>query len=196
MMRVAAIAIALLLGTSVAAPRAQGSSPLELYKTLLAKSYPDSQLPRGFSSAKISPRPLSGADENAGVVGLLTVTVKGPDRTDFIAYLVYATAADARADLGLAPNYCCGAHLHVVPGGIPGSSLPSHVLLGTAPLKTGGAMRTFAIALAGIERENVDIWATTARVTRADRNEGNVHAAIALAHSALAHLATAYTGNR
>jgi hypothetical protein len=189
---VAAAVVALLLvyalfvGTDETGPTNSGNvtaSPRALYRALLTTAYPDSQLPRGFSAAKLSAGQLTSTWTKRHLVGEVGVVVKGADPNDVIVYGVFATPSDARAAMDSAnPPGAMD-----VRGTVPDYTLPSVWLTGwepgtTAPGKRGRVGVTDLI----VDDGNVVFGSVTSSVT--STLSGNVAAALALAKSAWKHL--------
>src|SRR4029077_4500195 len=122
------------------------ASPKTLYAAL-AKAYPDSQLPAGFSSAKI-PRGgvrVGSAAFRHHAVGEVAVAIKGPDPGDFIFYVIFTQHADARADLA---DTRLGGQQHRG-GKVPGYKLPSSWYPGTLT-RTNAQGQTVTHGLTGM----------------------------------------------
>jgi len=106
-----------------------------LYEALLKTPYPDSQLPSGFSSAEVGGSSPSSGARSLHVIGEVEVVVNGPDLDDALLYVVFPDTADAEADL--ARRKPRGGNMHIVPGGVPGSSLPGHMWAGSITGRNG-----------------------------------------------------------
>jgi hypothetical protein len=159
------------------------ASPQALYIALVTTAYPDSQLPSGSSSAKVSVFTPSGRARKYHVVGDVYVTISGPDPDDGILYLVFANRANAARDFsGATPN----GKGHKV-GKVPGYSIPSAWFTGSIPRKNAvGKSVTYGITAMTVQDGSVVVAATTD--SSGSMESGNVPAALALLKSALRHL--------
>lgn len=158
------------------------ASPMHLYTALLTTSYPDSQLPTGFSTAKVSVAKPDKAKKHH-VVGEVEVDINGPDVYDLVIYAVFPNPADARADLVDAKP---SPNAHRV-GAVPGFRLPSVWDSGSVT-GTNSFGKTVTDGLTGmfVVDGSVIIGAVT---TSADNEtSGNVPAALALLKSGIRHL--------
>jgi hypothetical protein len=86
---------ALLLSTAALA----GSTPQALLTTLVKTPIVASELPAGFSHPRIARQPLGANGRKYHAIGLVAVSVKGPDAEDAFAFEVFRNHADAIADL-------------------------------------------------------------------------------------------------
>jgi len=69
-----------------------------LYHALLNTKVDDSELPPGFSSAKVGDSQLSDHAKSAHAVGAVEVDVNGSDAADAFAYTIFPSVADATKD--------------------------------------------------------------------------------------------------
>lgn len=167
------------LGTASAA-----ISPTKLYAALLTKSYPDSQLPNGFLSAKVGISSPSKAAKKLHVVGEVEVDVDGPDPDDGLLYVIFPKVSEAKADLARKPT---GGHMHLIPGGVPGIKLPSQLWAGSITGKNAfGKTVTDGATAVDVRKGNVVLGAITD--SSDNKNSGNIPGAIALVKSGLHHL--------
>ncbi len=159
------------------------ASPKSLYTALLTTAYPDSQLPSGFSSAKVSLEQPSSKAKGHHVVGEVGVAVDGPDPDDAIFYAVFPNPSDARADLsGAKPP----GSVHVQ-GKVPGYKLPSIWFTGSITGKNAfGKTVTNGITVLAVADGSVLVGVVTDSADTID--SGNVPAALALLKSARRHL--------
>jgi hypothetical protein len=174
----AALAVCVAAAGATAAP-----SPHKLYTRLLTTPFPDSQLPQGFTSARVgSIRPNSQALKYH-VVGEVAVMVTGPDAADGIIFEVFPTPADARDDLAH-PALKGDEHLL---GRVPGYSLPGDMIAGSISGNTAsGKPVTSGITYVSVAQGNVLV--NGASVSADNTDSGNAPAALALLRSALKHL--------
>jgi hypothetical protein len=175
--------VAVLTAAVTAASSAAPATPQKLYTRLLTSSYPDSQLPDGFSSAKVGLMQPSDRARKYHVVGEVEVGVDGPDVGDAIVYYVFPAAADARGDLA---HPSLSGDFRVI-GKVPGYSVPSVMAAGSVTGNNAfGKKVTNGITGLFVLRGNVIVGAVTASGDHTD--SGNVPAALALLRSALKHL--------
>lgn len=178
-----AFAVILAGAAGAAAP-----SPHALYQRLLIRSFPDSQLPSGFFSAKVG---LSKPSKNATklhVVGEVEVDVDGPDVADALLYVIFPTRSAALADL---------KHTQAPPGGkvavegkVPGYRIPSQWVVGSVTGNNAfGQKVTNGITGLFVVQQNVLIGAVT--VSSDNTDSGNTPGALALLKAGLRHLAAA-----
>jgi len=181
----AALAVALL--SALVASSAIAATPRTLYTALLTTAYPDSQLPSGFSSAKISLQTPGKNATHYHAVGEVAVEVLGPDPNDGIGYVVFANNADALGDLNHPTLSTSGAKIRIVPGGVPGLKLPGHMWTGALTGTNGlGKKITDGLTLVAVVDHGVLVDAYTDSASNTE--SGNIPAAIALLRSAIRHL--------
>ena len=169
------VALMLFLAATAAA------SPKTLL-TALAKAYPDSQLPSGFSSAKVSRANPSSAAVRHHAVGEVAIAVKGPDPGDFIFYVIFSKPAEAGIDLAEAR---LGGTSHRV-GKVPGYKLPSSWYTGSDTSKNAQG-KTVTHGLTGMFVADGSVLVAVV-TDSTHKGSGNVPAARALLKSALARL--------
>jgi hypothetical protein len=174
----AALAICVATAGATAAP-----SPQKLYTRLLTTPFPDSQLPQGFTSAKVGyVRPNSQALKYH-IVGEVAVMVTGPDAVDGIIFEIFPTAADARSDLA---NPALKGDEHLI-GRVPGYALPGDMIAGSVSgNNASGKPVTNGITYVSVAQANVLVAGVS--VSADNTESGNVPAALALLRSALKHL--------
>ena len=146
-----------------------------LYTALLTAPYPDSQLPAGFSSAKVSVKKPNVRAGSQHVVGEVQVAVRGSDVHDCIFYFTFVTAGDARAQL---------SNIFVVGvrtvGKVPGYRLPSN-------WKTGSrANAKYGTTIMAVQDGRTLIVAVT--ISAHNKTSGNVPSTLALLRSGIKHL--------
>jgi hypothetical protein len=169
------------LGTAAVKPL----TPQALYTALLTKAYANSELPTGFSSAKVSLSNPSSQAKTYHIVGEVTVAVHGPDPDDGLVFYVFRDAAGARADLAH-PNLSGGTKVHIV-GKVPGYTLPSVFVTGSITGKNAlGKTITNGVTGVFVATGNVIAGAFTDSADNTD--SGNVPAALSLLKSGLNHL--------
>jgi hypothetical protein len=168
---------------SVATAALASRSPQRLYTKLVTTAYPDSQLPSGFFSAKVSIGSPSDNAKNYHVVGDVEVAVDGPDPNDGIIYEVFPTAADAR---GLLAHPKQDKHTRVV-GKVPGYSRSVWMTGSITGKNAFGNTITNGFTLVAVAQGNVLVEAFSDSAD--NENSGNTPAALALLKSALRHLA-------
>ena len=88
---------AVVLSVTAQAPAA--GSPRSLYNALLTQPFRTSELPAGFTSARVALSVPGKAAREHHVVGEVEVTTKIANANTSILYLVFPTAANARADI-------------------------------------------------------------------------------------------------
>jgi hypothetical protein len=157
--------LALLLSATAFA----GMTPQALLTTLLKTRIPNTELPTGFSSARVEKQALTANARKYHAVGLVDVALKGPDAEDAFAWIVFPNHADAIADLD---NPALGNGVQVV-NTVPGIK-ESLVLTGSL----NGKVVTDAAAVVG----NVLVQGVVAS------SKVRLPAAIVLLHAAIAHL--------
>jgi len=157
--------LALLLSATALA----GMTPQALVTTLLKTRIPNTELPTGFSSARVEKQALTANARKYHAVGLVDVALKGPDAEDAFAWIVFPNHADAIADLD---NPALGNGVQVV-NTVPGIK-ESLVLTGSL----NGKVVTDAAAVVG----NVLVQGVVAS------SKVRLPAAIVLLHAAIAHL--------
>jgi len=91
LMRKFVVVTTLLLIVS-AAPKARADDATKLYQALLTK--PPAQMPEGFSSATLGSIPLHAASQQAGVVGIATITFVGKNSSGEVRYELLSTRKD------------------------------------------------------------------------------------------------------
>lgn len=158
-------------------------SPQRLYTKLVTSAYPDSQLPSGFFSAKVSIGDPSDNAKKYHVTGEVDVAVDGPDPDDGIIYEVFPSAADAR---GLLAHPKTSGHTKVV-GKVPGYSRSVWMIGSVTGKNALGKTITNGITLMAVAKGNVLVEAFTDSAD--NEKSGNTPAALALLRSALRHLA-------
>ncbi len=159
------------------------ASPSHLYTALLTTAYPDSQLPSGFFSAKVSLSSPSSRAKSHHVVGEVQVAMDGPDVIDAIFYEVFPNSADAHADLN-GPSL--SGHGHIV-GKVPGYRLPSQWITGSISGKNAfGKTVTNGLTAMAVQEGSVLVVASTASSDSTD--SGNVPPTLALLKSGIRHL--------
>lgn len=165
-------------------------APRALYNALLTRPFPNAQLPTGFANAKVGLLKPGDTGRKHHVVGEVQIDVDGADALDEIVYLVFPTAADARADI----NSALDKEFHIVPGGVPGyTSLPSHVWAGAITGKNAfGQKVTNGITSMVVVTDNVVVASITASADNTAR--GNVPAALALLRAGMRHLRATRAG--
>jgi hypothetical protein len=178
MMRSLKVALVMVVMAVLAATAA--ASPKTLYAAL-AKAYPDSELPAGFSAAKVTRATISVTALRHRAVGEVAVAVKGPDPGDFVFYVIFPKHADALADLADAR---LGGQEHRV-GKVPGYKLPSSWYAGTYTQTTKGKKVTHGLTGMFVVDGSVLVVVVTDSVKK---GSGNVPAALALLKSSLTHL--------
>lgn len=171
------------------APSAFGSarspSPKAVFTALLTTAYPDSQLPHGFSSAKVGLSQPSSNAKNYHVVGEVEVAVDGPDPDDGLSYYVFPDAASAQGDL-THPRPSSGEKIHNM-GRVPGYSQPSTWVVGSITGKNAfGKTVTNGVTALAVREGNVLIAVYNDSSDNPD--SGNMPAALALLKSAIKHL--------
>ena len=154
-------------------PVAPPPRPEALLDALLTTPFEAGELPAGFAAAGVHRAPLPEAARAHHAVGAVAVDVRGPDADDALAYWVYPTEADARADFE-GPTVETFA-----PAGL---AHPARCF--TAPLRRGEERYggTGCVVLVG----NVEVL--SASVLRGDTERGDDRHAIALAQAGVAHL--------
>jgi hypothetical protein len=174
----AILLVGLALGVGVAL-----ASPSHLYTALLTTAYPDSQLPSGFFSAKVSLQNPGSTGRSHHVVGEVAVAINGDDPEDAILYGVFPNGHDARADLA---NAKPSGNAHRV-GNVPGYRLPSSWLTGSITGKNAFG-KTVTNGLTGmiVVEGSVLVMSVTGSADSTD--SGNVPAALALLKSGIRHL--------
>jgi hypothetical protein len=182
------VAIGAAVCVVAAATAAPAISPAKLYQALLTRPYPDSQLPSGFTSAKVGLSTPSKTGLRYHAVGEVTVAVDGPDPDDGLGFNVFPNHSDALGDLNH-PTFT-GQKVHIVPGGVPGyANLPGHMWTGSITGKNAfGKTITNGVTLVAVVRNNVLVQAATDSADNAD--SGNIPAALALIRSGLRHLSS------
>lgn len=171
----AVVGLALAVGAALA-------SPTRLYTALLTTSYPNSQLPSGFFSAKVSLYTPTSRAKSHHVVGDVQVAVDGPDVADAIFYFVFPTPADARADF----NGAEGSGVHVV-GKVPGYKIPSRWVTGSITGKNAFG-KTVTNGITGMYVREGSVLVTSFTASSESTDSGNVPAALALLKSGIRHL--------
>lgn len=181
---VAVTALVALAATCMFATTASASlSPQRLYTKLVTTAYPDSQLPKGFFSAKVSMGSPSDNAKKYHVVGEVEVAVDGPDPDDGVIYEVFPNAADAR---GLLAHPKLDGHVKLV-GKVPGYSRSVWMTGSITGKNALGKTITNGVTLLAVAKGNVLVEAFTDSAD--NENSGNTPAALALLKSALRHLA-------
>lgn len=179
------VAIVTFATLTITAAATGARSPHSLYTKLLTTAYPDSQLPNGMFSAKVSLSQPSANGRRYHVVGEVQVAVDGPDPDDGITYMVFPNAADAHADF-THPSVT-DAHERPV-GNVPGYRIPSRWYVGSVTGKNAfGKTITNGITALFVQKGNVLVGAVTDSADNTD--SGNTPAALQLLKSALKHLA-------
>jgi hypothetical protein len=178
-----AVAVAVLAAAAFAATVTKG--PAALYRALLTTSFPDSQLPSGYFSAKVS---LSEPSKNAKryhAVGEVEVDVDGPDPNDAIVYYVFRNPTNAWGDF-THPTATAGTKTKLI-GRVPGYKLPSQWYVGTITGKNAfGKTVTNGVTAMFVKDKNVIVGGVTTSVDNSD--SGNTPAALQLLKSAFKHL--------
>ena len=157
---------------------------LRLYIALLTTSFADSELPTGFSSAKVG---LSTSSQNGlryHVVGEVAVNISGPDTVDAILYYVYPNATDALDDF-LHPNRT--ATKVTVMGKVPGYKLPSEFLNGSITGKNSFGV-TVTNGVTGMDVLTGSVIVAAATTSTANTESANVPGTLALLKAGLNHL--------
>jgi hypothetical protein len=173
--------VALVVAVMVLLAGTASASPKTLYEAL-AKAYPDSQLPAGFSSAKVTRAGVSPTAHRHHAVGEVGVAVKGPDPGDFIFYVIFSTPAEAGIDLADAR---LGGREHRI-GKVPGYKLPSSWYTGSDTRQNAqGRKVTHGLTGMFVADGSVLVAVVT---DSTHKGSGNVPAALALLKSALGHL--------
>jgi len=174
--------LALVVGLMAFLAATASASPKTLLAAL-AKAYPTSQLPRGFSAARVSRGIASLAALNHHAFGEIAITIKGPDPSDFIFYVVFGKQVDARADLADAR---LGGHSHLV-GKVPGYTKSLSRWFTGSETRQNAQKKNVTRGLTGMFV--VDGTVLVAVVTDSKhKGSGNVPGALALLKSALGHL--------
>ncbi len=173
---------AVVLSVTAQAPAA--GSPRSLYNALLTQPFRTSELPAGFASARVALSVPGKAARQHHVVGEVEVTTEIANANTSILYLVFPTAADARADIREALQN----GLRRVPGGVPGyTKLPNKLWTGAvADTTAGGKIVTNRAALTAVAKGNVLISTVAISTERTD--EKNVRAGVLLLDAAMKHL--------
>lgn len=190
-MKAAIIVLALAaLAVASSAAATLASSPQALYTALLTKPFPDSQLPSGFSSARVTMQTPSSGARRYHPVGEVAIAVDGPDPNDGLSYSIFTSRTNALGDLSH-PTFGSGEKLRIVPGGVPGfSKLAGHMWMGSVTGKNAlGKTITDGVTLVAVVQGSVLVDAFTDSADNA--TSGNVPAALQLLHAALRHLARA-----
>jgi hypothetical protein len=163
-------------------PRAPVLSPQDIYRRLLTRPFPDSELPKGFSSAKVIAYPLAGAQRRL-IVGALIVAVHGPDAQDDIEYSVWPTAAAAQRNFGH-PRARPGDRIKVI-GSVPGYNAGESRLVegSTVPI---GAQHGEGVTEASTVIGNV--FVSSIAGSSHNKSHGNKAAALSLFRAGIEHL--------
>jgi hypothetical protein len=180
----AAVAAALLVAIGQAKAATTSGSPQSLYNALLSQPFHVGELPAGFTRATVGTSAPGPAAKSHHVVGEVEVAVSIPNANTSILYLVFPTAADARADIrGSLDN-----GLHPVRGGVPGyRSLPNKLWTGAVSGRSAsGKAITNRAALTAVAKGNVLISTVTISAEKTDTK--NVRAGVLLLAAALRHL--------
>jgi hypothetical protein len=175
--------IALATSTAFAVAASASLSPHSLYTKLVTTAYPDSQLPSGFFSAKVSVGDPSSNAKKYHVTGEVDVAIDGPDPDDGIIYEVFPSPADAR---GLLAHPKTSGHTKVV-GKVPGYSRSVWMIGSVTGKNALGKTITDGITVMAVAKGNVLVEAFTDSAD--NQSSGNTPAALALLRSALRHLA-------
>jgi hypothetical protein len=174
-----------LIGATASTAR-DAVSPQRLYLMLLATPFPDSQLPQGFSSARVSLAKPSNNAQLDHTVGEARVVVVGPGHApDGIVYEVFPTAVDARAQLSHPDS--SGGHIRVI-GKVPSYSLPSLWLVSSITNRNAvGKTLIYSATIMEVAKGNV---MTIALVNSpSHQKSGDTPATLALLRAAQHHLA-------
>jgi hypothetical protein len=172
--------LGLVLVAAVLAGAGSASTATDLYKALRTAPYPDTALPAAFSSAKVLTKPPGSSARADGAVGVVEVDTNGPDPSDGVLFVVYASQGNASLADALPPDL----KLH------PAGKVPGHASSG---MFTGSFTTTDAISqtssrtatYAVVQQGNVVVAGFT---STSYAHTGNAAGAVALARSGLAHL--------
>jgi hypothetical protein len=148
-------------GTASAKSPGSALSPSAVLHALSTARYPHSQLPAGYTSAKVARVSVFvGAPEKYGLLGVVTITADRPGIQGLIYYSVHSTPADARASVN---HPGLGANGRIVARRVPGfSSLPGILISGTVTVTTSlGGSFTRQLTAAGVGERNVVVLAAT-----------------------------------
>jgi hypothetical protein len=175
--RVAAVAATMLIGAPAAAA---APTPAKLYSALLRATVTTAQLPHGFTGPAVGVYKLEAATKKHHAVG--GVEIVADEGSDAVIYIVFASAADARADWAHADF--SGITTAAAPKSI---AKPSIVANASSSAQVSGKTVTIGLTNVSALRGNVIVEAVTTSTT--NKTHGDVAGAVALARFALAHLA-------
>jgi hypothetical protein len=180
------VVVATSLALVLAAGAAAAISPHAVYEHLLTTSFPDSQLPSGFSNARVGISTPGKPARSHHVVGEVEVDVDGPDVQDGIFYEVFPTRADARADLVDAKPK---GHTHFVPGGVPGYSRATSAMFAGSITGKNAFGQTVTDGITGVAVVKGNLLLGAVDLSGDNPDSGNIPAALHLLKAALRHLA-------
>lgn len=151
-----------------------------MHGRLAGAPFSDSELPRGFSIARVSTPPSLAPAKLFDVVGTVLVDIAGPDASNAILFEVYPDVPSARSRYErTGPSADATPTDSFQPTGFSG---PARCYSFFAPTGSPEFGATFCLALI----ENVMVLG--ASVLEGDFDHGNANNAIALTHSGVAHL--------
>ena len=179
-MRGPLVIAALLAGVLAATASA---SPKALYTALLTTAYPNSQLPSGFSSAKVGLEQPTSKAKSHHVIGEVSVSVNGPDAQDVVFYAVFPTPKEARADLA---NAKPSGNIKVQ-GKVPGYTIPSVWFNGSITGKNAFG-KTVTNGVTGMAIADGSALIAAENLSTDSTTSGNIPSALALLKSARNHL--------
>jgi hypothetical protein len=175
-----ALFLACAITLAVVGPAGAARKPQALYKALLTTKVTASQLPHGYKQPVVGVYLVTAAAKTHHAVGGVRIFADGGN--EGIIYIVFASAADARADWSNA-NFKSVATA-AAPKSIP---KPSIVVNTSTSGTVNGKTLKIGISDIAALRGNVIVQALT--TSRSSATHGDVAGAVALAQFALQHLA-------
>lgn len=178
---------------ATAAPRA-GASPTPappgtaLYRALLSAPFPAEELPAGYAEPAVTAATffINDLARANGVVGEVDVSVRGPDASDAIVYLIFPEAAAAKAVFDAqapAAPYTNASSVDVPDAGFP---LRCNSFAGNGP---SGYLAGVTLCNGLVGEVEVAGFSQVLYDAGAQPSGGNMAAALALVRAGAAHLA-------
>lgn len=177
-------AIVLALSTLLAAPLGTAAlSPQALYNALFTKPFPDSQLPAGYSGAKVTLQNPDKSDRKRKQIGQVIVSMS--DDQNVIFYSVYETTAAAAYAL-THPIFDKNTDATVV-GRVPGFGKQSRLIVGSITGKNVfGKEVTNGVTVVSVLQGNVGV--SGASVSYDNEDSGDIQAAMKMLRAGIKHL--------
>jgi len=172
------ITLSLFMGSTSDA--ALTTSPTLLLHALAKTTYPRTQLPAGYTSAKVgNTGKLAGPSPGHTLLGTVGFAVQGPNADGLVYYSVYPNANDARA---IETDPILDPGMRIIERSVPGFKLPGLTLtIPTTGTNSHGKTVAVTLTVASVAQGNVVAIGATV-------DQANSHVERPLLQSAVRHL--------